>query len=216
MKNKIKILVVDDHEIVRKGLILVLHSDSELEVIHDCESAETALDYLLNNHNKIDILLTDVSMPGINGIELVKAVNKKYPAIKIIILSMHLDESYITSGLNSGATSYIAKDSNELDIIKAIKAAQVGESFLSEKVSKLLAKAFVNNANNKKSEKKLTPREKEILKLIVDGLNNKKIAEKLFISESTVNAHRYNLMKKLDAKNTADLVRMFLSKNFYI
>lgn len=209
--TEIKILLVDDHQIVRKGLNLVLSSEPSFKVVHDCESAELALEYM--NNNKVDVLVTDVTMLGMNGIDLVKTVNKNFPIVNKMVLSMHLDESYISDAIEFGAKAYLVKDSSEQDIIKAIKSVNNNELYLTKTVSDILAKSFLNKSKNDniKKEAKLTKREKEIIKQIVAGLSNKQIGAKLFISDSTVNAHRYNLMKKLKVNNTADLVRITLT-----
>jgi DNA-binding NarL/FixJ family response regulator len=159
----------------------------------------------------VDVVVSDVTMDDMDGITLAKHVTKKYK-VNVMMLTMHLDEKYITEAMSNGAKGYLVKDSSEEDIINAVKAVNAGEVYLTKTVSDILAKSLLRKSHNKtvEQELKLTRREKEILGYIVEGMNNRKIGTKLDISERTVNAHRYNMMKKLKANNTADLVRISL------
>ena len=206
----IKVLLVDDHHIVRHGLKLLFSSDSEIDVVGDSGTGEEALEFL--KHNKVDVLVSDISMSPMDGITLTKKVKERFTEINVMMLTMHLDEEYITGAMSAGAKGYLVKDSSEEDIINAIKVVNKGELYLTKSVSDVLAKAMLQNSEKKEivAEMALTRREKEILSHIVEGLNNRQIGEKLNISERTVNAHRYNMMKKLKANNTADLVRISL------
>lgn len=206
----IKVLLVDDHHIVRHGLKLLFSSDSEIEVVGDAGTGQEALEFL--KHNKVDVLVSDISMSPMDGIELTKCVKAEFSDTKVMMLTMHLDEQYITGAMSAGAKGYLVKDSSEEDIINAVKVVSKGELYLTKSVSDVLAKAMLQNSEKKEvaDEMALTRREKEILSHIVEGLNNRQIGVKLDISERTVNAHRYNMMKKLKANNTADLVRISL------
>jgi DNA-binding NarL/FixJ family response regulator len=208
--EKIKVLLVDDHHIVRHGLKLLFQSEEGIEVIGEADSGEEALSFLANNQ-EVDVVISDVTMDNMDGIELVKKITKLY-GINVMMLTMHIDEKYITEAMSNGAKGYLVKDSSEEDIINAVKVVNVGEVYLTKTVSDILAKSLLRKSHNKavEQELKLTRREKEILGHIVEGLNNRKIGDKLGISERTVNAHRYNMMKKLKANNTADLVRISL------
>ena len=209
--EKIRILLVDDHQVVRKGLQTLFHSEPGLEVVGSIESGNKALEFL--QHNEVDVLVSDVTMPDMNGIELVRKMKPLYPHIRAMFLTMHLDEGYIIDGIDAGAKGYVVKDASEQDIIEAVKSVNRDEMFLTQKVSDILAKNFIKSSKvsqQTENTQALTKREKEILKCIVNGLSNKMVGAELSISESTVNAHRYNLMKKLNAKNSADLVRMTL------
>lgn len=210
MVEKIKVLLVDDHHIVRHGLKLLFQSEEGIEVIGEADSGEEALSFLANNQ-EVDVVISDVTMDNMDGIELVKKITKLY-GINVMMLTMHIDEKYITEAMSNGAKGYLVKDSSEEDIINAVKVVNVGEVYLTKTVSDILAKSLLRKSHNKavEQELKLTRREKEILGHIVEGLNNRKIGDKLGISERTVNAHRYNMMKKLKANNTADLVRISL------
>lgn len=208
--EQIKVLLVDDHHIVRHGLKLLFLSDKAIDVVGEAGSGVEAMEYLGENEN-IDVVISDVTMDNMDGIELTKRVTEKFDT-NVMMLTMHLDEKYITEAMSSGAKGYLGKDSNEKDIIEAVKAVNRGEIFLTRTVSDILAKSLLKTSENKDVEERLnlTRREKQILGYIVEGLNNRRVGEELNISERTVNAHRYNMMKKLKANNTADLVRIAL------
>lgn len=205
--EKIKIIIVDDHKIVRNGLKLLFSADSQIQVINDFDSPKLALEWLENTGEEVDLILTDITMPEMTGLEFTRALKQYKPDVKVLILTMHLDDNYIQEGIDAGAKGYIIKDSPEEEILEAVKTVAKGELYLNKNVSEVLLKKLINKKPAVQAGK-LTSREKDILKCIVEGLSNKMIAEKLFISDSTVNAHRYNIMKKLDAKNSADLVRI--------
>ena len=206
----IKVLLVDDHHIVRHGLKLLFSSDPEIEVVGDSGTGEEALDFL--KEHQVDVLISDISMAPIDGIELTKKVKSQFAKTKVVMLTMHLDEEYITGAMSAGARGYLVKDSSEQDILEAVKVVNKGELYLTKTVSDVLARSMLQSSEKKEVaiEMALTRREKEILANIVEGLNNRQIGVKLDISERTVNAHRYNMMKKLKANNTADLVRITL------
>ncbi|MFT6716228.1 MAG: DNA-binding NarL/FixJ family response regulator [Saprospiraceae bacterium] len=209
----IKVLLVDDHHIIRHGLKLLFLSEESIEVVGEAGSGNEAIAFLQGN-KEVDVIISDVTMDDMDGITMVKHVTKKF-GINVMMLTMHLDEKYITEAMSSGAKGYLVKDSSEKDIIEAVKSVSRGEIYLTKTVSDVLAKSLLRKSHNKSVEQEmsLTRREKEILGYIVEGLNNRKIGAKLDISERTVNAHRYNMMKKLKANNTADLVRISLRYN---
>lgn len=211
--EKINVLIVDDHHIVRHGLKLLFISEPQIQVIGDCGTGADALDFVAKN--KVDVVISDITMSPMDGIELTQKLTAKYPKVKVMMLTMHLDEQYISEAMAAGAKAYLVKDSSERDIIEAVKAVHAGEVYLTKNISDILAKSHLrkNEQDEVRKSIKLTRREKEILKYIVEGLNNRLIGEQLNISERTVNAHRYNMMKKLNANNTADVVRMTLKFN---
>lgn len=209
----IKIVLVDDHHVVRKGVKLLFSSEPNFNVIGDFSNAAEALRFISNN--AVDILITDITMPDFGGIALAKKVRCDFPEVKIIMLTMHLDTSYVVEAMEGGVNGYLLKDAKEQEIIDGVKAVYNGQLYMVKSVSEVLSKALLykNELSKLKQETGLTNREKEILKFIVGGLSNKMISAELSISERTVNAHRYNIMKKLKAKNSANLVRISIEKN---
>ena len=201
----INILLVDDHQIVRTGLKLLLKTDTALNVIGEANSVKNAMLFLSENKN-VDVVITDINMPEESGLNLVKQINNSFPKVKTLVLSMHFQALYAKEAMDSGAMGYVSKDANEDEIIEAIKSVYTSNIYFSRGVAAELAKDVFKQKTE--SSQLLSLWEKEILKHIIKGESNKMIALALEISESTVNTHRYNLMKKLNAKNSADLVRM--------
>ena len=158
------------------------------------------------------VLVADISMPGLSGIELTALVNKEYPGTKVLILSTHNDEEYISRSFEAGALGYLPKDTNEAQIIAAIKSVSKGDVYYTPEVSNILTQSLIKKKRTLGENQELTEREKEILKLIVEGLSNKEIGDQLFISVRTVDTHRRNIMEKIEARNTADLVRKALEE----
>lgn len=202
--------MVDSHEVLRKGLRLLLKTQEDFQVVADVSSAKEAICYA--SENPVDLLLTGITMPGLNGIELAKLFNQEFPKTHILVLSMHLNEDYIVSSINAGVKGYLVKDSKEDVVFEALRKVAKGEMYLTPNVSEILTKSLLQSKKNQvqKDKYNLTKREMEILQCIVDGLSNKMIASELSIRERTVNTHRYNIMQKLDANNTADVVRISL------
>ncbi len=212
----IKILLVDDHEVLRKGLAFLLDAQENLQVVADFSSGEEAIAFA--KQHQPDILITDISMPGMNGIELVKSFAIVLPEVPVMVLSMHLDEQHILDAVDSGAKGYLVKDASEETIIQAVQIVASGKMYLTPEVSEVLTKSMLQGKKEVavRESYNLTDREKEILQCIVDGLSNKMIGAELDISERTVNAHRYNIMRKLQAHNTADLVRIALNQKLLV
>jgi two-component system response regulator DegU len=213
----IKILIVDDHRIIRDGLRSLLSEEKEIEIVGEASNGEEAL--LKNRELSPDLIIADITMPEMNGIEMTREICKEDSKTKVLIVSMHDNEDYINQALEVGASGFLLKDSSKDELIKAIKAVESGETYCSGEVSKILLNKFLMSSKSKKlkveAEEKLelTKREKEILKLISDGLSNKEIANKLFVSTRTIDTHRYNLMQKLGVKNGAELVRLAFKLN---
>lgn len=208
--SKIKILVVDDHNVVRNGLKLLFQDEEAFEVVADASNGEDAL--LAVEKYQPDVVITDVSMPGMNGIELTKLIMKDWPEVNVLVLSMHNEDEYVLDSLSAGAMGYIPKDSDEIEIKNAVINISKGKMYYSSSLSDILAKKLIKKVKNKDVEEKLTERETEVLGLIVNGYINKEIASLLNVSKRTVDNHRTNLMRKIDARNTADIVRVALLK----
>ena len=206
--KKTKLVLVEDHELVRKGILSILQMDTSLEVLQEFDRPRLAFE-ALKEGLKPDIIIMDISMPEMNGLEASKILELEYPDIKVIILSMHKEEEYVLESLNYNVCGYVVKDSVADEIIVAIEKVVNGGKFF----SKVVIDTALNSYKGIKKEQKtkqaiqLTERELEVLNLISDGFKSIEIAEKLFISERTVEDHRGNIMKKLQARNMAELTK---------
>ena len=207
MKNT-KVILVEDHELVRKGIVSILNMDDSIEILGEFDRPRFAFDALKDGLGP-DLIIMDISMPEMNGLEASKILEKDYPDIKVIILSMHKEEEYVLESLSYNVCGYVVKDSVADEILVAIEKVVNGGKFF----SKVVVDTALNSYKDSKKEQKtkqaiqLTERELEVLNLISDGLKSQEIADKLFISERTVEAHRGNIMKKLQAKNMAELIK---------
>ncbi|MFB0925496.1 MAG: response regulator transcription factor [Vicingaceae bacterium] len=210
--NKINIIVVDDHEIVIKGLKLYFQDNESLCIVSQAANGIEALVEI--EKHKPDVVITDISMPSMNGIELTKLITDKYPRVNVLVFSMHNDDEYVMDALTAGAMGYIPKDSDEHEIKKAIINVSKGKMYFSTSLSEILAKKLLVKEDSKNVKKELTERELEVLDLIVKGYSNKEIATLLSVSKRTIDNHRTNLMYKIDAKNTADVVRIALTNKY--
>ena len=210
--NPITILLADDHDVVRKGMKMLLEDETDVKVIGEASDGLEAIEkvkMLMPN-----VVILDLTMPKMTGIEAAKIISEEYPAVKILIFSMHHNREYIVSSVENGANGYLLKDTDKEELMKAIKAVSDGRKYFPPEISEviideLLAKTASNQDNSGKPIfQKITPKEKQILGMIVKGFNSREIADKLFLSIRTVDNHRANMMKKTKAKNTADLVMM--------
>jgi len=211
---KINIVLVDDHEVVREGIKAILESNKDLAVIATADNYENLQPILLLK--KIDILILDISLPDISGIEVAKIVSKDFPEIKIIMLSMYLSEDFIFNSIKAGAKSYLPKNSSKNELIKTILQVYQSIDYFPEEVSAIILKGYLKKIKSQdKSDvmQKLTKREEELLRLFVKGLSNKEISEQLFISIRTVETHKNHIMNKLDIKSSYDLLKYALKHN---
>ena len=209
----IKILLADDHALVRAGIRSLLQGLSGIQVIAEAGEGHETLHLI--KEKKPDIVLLDISMPGLNGLEITGQVTKKFPKVRIIILSMHMSEEYVLHAIRVGAAGYLLKNSGTEELELAIKSVARGEMYLSPPVSRQVITDYIERLNDKTRHKKsesglckiLTPRQREILQLIAEGYTTKEIANKLNVSVKTVGTHRTQLMERLDIHNIAGLVR---------
>ena len=209
----INLFLVEDHALIRGGIKSLL-PPNEYQVIGEFDRPRLAFE-ALETGNKPDIIVMDISLPEMNGLEASKFLKENYPEIRIIILSMHKDEEYVMECLNQDIMGYVVKDSIGDEIRQAIDKVYAGQKYFSKEVISLALNTHKKNKTRQKEldEINLTTRENEVLVLIADGKINNEIAEMLFISERTVEAHRANIMKKMGARNTAELVRKAIEKN---
>jgi two-component system, NarL family, response regulator NreC len=205
--KKLRILLADDHIVMRTGLRALLERQPDLEVVGECENGRETVQ--LSASLRPDVVVMDVGMPLLNGIEATKSIVTQRPATAVVILSMHADESYVMRALNAGARGYLLKDSAAADLLGAIQAVSQGKSFFSPKVSRILAEDYVRVLKQKGAVDTydlLTSREREILQLLAEGKTNKEVATDLNISTYTVETHRSHILQKLNLHNSAEVV----------
>jgi len=206
--KKIKLVLAEDHTIVRQGLRSLLDHAGEFEIIGEAENGRQAVS--LVEKLRPDVVLMDVSMSVLNGIEATRQIKKSYPEIKVLVLTMHDNEEYIFQILHAGASGYLLKKAAHKDLFDGIRAVSNGDSFLSPSISKKLVEDYVKRTRSEADLDeihRLTPREREVLQLIAEGQSNRDIAEELYLSVKTVETHKAHLMEKLDLHNTADLTK---------
>jgi len=209
MSKVIKIVLADDHKIVRNGVKSLLENEPGIKVINEANNGMDAWD-LVKKHQP-DVLISDINMPEMNGIELTRRIASSNLSTNVLILSMYNDEAYILKSIEAGVMGYLPKDADYEDIIKGVREIAAGNLYYSAQVTRILTDSIIKTPralSRSKKEIPLTKRESQILDGIVKGCSNKIIAEDLFISTRTVDTHRNNIMKKLKARNTADLVRI--------
>ena len=214
METKVRVALVDDHTIVREGFKALVNSFGNFEVVTEAKNGEIALDML--NKNQIDVLISDISMPNMSGIDLCYKLKHEKPELPVIILSMHDNKEYLINAYKAGAAGYLVKDCDKEELHFAIKKVAKGGTYFGNSITYSMMDSLVdvNNEPQKKFDT-LTKREIEILNLLVEGLNTKQIAEKLFISFRTVDKHRSNMMEKLDVHNVVDMIN-FIRNNHLI
>lgn len=213
--KKIKVFLVDDHQLVRDGIKSLLMSSDEFEITGEASDGYAFFDKI--KEVLPDIVLMDISLPKISGIELTKIIKKEYSDVKVLILSMYTNEDFIFNALKAGANGYLPKNTSKKELFEALKEISKGNVYFSEQISNIILKTYVKKAQigetvEKNSDQLLTSREMEVLKLAAEGLSNPEIAENLCISTRTVESHKNHLMQKLELKTAIDLVR-FAIKN---
>jgi DNA-binding NarL/FixJ family response regulator len=206
----IKIIIADDHHLVREGLKSLLKTEDYLEIIAEAENGIELLE--LTTANKPDVVLVDISMPKMNGIEVTAEIKKRFSDLGIIILSMHSEPSYIMKSIEAGADSYLLKNVAKTTLVEIIKKVANGEQTFPTEISVLMAKGIQQNKQQQKQQIELTERELEVLRCVANGLSTKQIADLLCIGTRTVETHRLNLIKKTEVQNSAGLVRYFFDK----
>ncbi len=208
MKN-INIILADDHQLFREGLHALLNNVNEVKVISEATNGNELIDAIIKRQP--DIVLSDISMPGKTGIEVCALITQKFPDVKFIMLSMYNNEVFFTNSLKAGAKGFLSKEVPKDELIQAIKIVYQGGEYYDKNMSNVLLKEYIGQISNSNvsapGQTLLSAREKEIIKLVAESYSNPEIAEKLMISVRTVNAHKNNIMRKLNLKSNVDIVK---------
>ena len=205
--SEIRILLADDHTVIRSGLRVLLERQVGFRVVAEAADGRETVE-LANTHVP-HVLVVDVAMPKLNGIDAVRQITAKHPEIAVVMLSMHSDEGYVLRALKAGARGYLLKDSPEADLISAIRAVHEGKAFFSPAISKMLAEDYLRQLQQRGAEDSyelLTAREREVLQLLAEGRSNKEVATVLGLSLYTVETHRANILEKLNLRGTPELI----------
>lgn len=209
----IGVLIADDHTILRKGICALLEREKDLKIVGEAEDGRETVAKV--EQLRPDVVVIDITMPGLNGIEATRQIKKRFPETKILTLSIHESEEFVFQTLRAGASGYLIKKTVPEDLICAIKAVYRGESYLSPAISKTVIEHYIRTAEQSLEEdpyETLTDREREVLQMIAEGGSNRQIADHLCLSIKTIQTHRNNIMEKLDIHSTADLTRYALRK----
>jgi DNA-binding NarL/FixJ family response regulator len=210
-----RVLLVEDHVVLREGLKALFGGEPDVEIVGEADNGRDALNRAAEL--RPNVVLMDLSMPGLNGLETTRRMRHQFPEIKVVVLSMHSHEEYVFQALRAGASGYVLKQANSIELLAAIRAALCGGSFLSSSISRTVIDGYVSRAEARgrgKEVDRLTSREREVLQLLVEGVPNRAIAKLLGISVKTVESHRSNMMTKLGLSNKTELVRYALDKGW--
>ncbi|MFI5253602.1 MAG: response regulator [Bacteroidota bacterium] len=215
--KKIKLIIADDHEVVRSGLRAYFQNEPDIIIVGEATDGEETLDLVAKRSP--DVVLLDISMPKVNGIDATRNIKKNHPGVKVLILTIHDNEEFVFQLIAAGANGYVLKDAEKKEIIEGVRRVASGDRFFSSRISHLLIEEFIKRINAEKisrvdSHETLSPREIDVLRGIAQGLTNQQIAEKLFISPLTVHTHRNNLMQKLNIHDIAGLVHYAIQNGF--
>ncbi len=216
MKNgtskPVQIILVDDHNIVRRGLAALLQLERNYQVVAEADNGEDALRQA--DQVRADVMILDLSMPRLNGLEATRRLKKQHPEMRVLVLSMYDDEEFVTQALQAGACGYILKQSMEDELFQALDVTESGDIFVSSAISETVIQTYLLGYQAESNS--LTSREREILQLIAEGLTTNEISDLLSISPHTTNRHRANLMKKMGVRNQAELVRLAIERNLVV
>jgi DNA-binding NarL/FixJ family response regulator len=211
MDEKIKIMVVDDHEIFRNGLVMIINKLKYAKVVAE---AANGLEFLnLLNEQQPDLVFIDIEMPVMNGIEATRKALEMQPGLKMIALSMFGEDAYLHQMIDAGVSGFLLKNINKEGLDRAIRCVMEGKSYYSEELMAIFARKYVEPSGKQDPEAELTKRELEVLQLIAEGLTDQEIADKIFLSIRTINWHRANLISKTGSKNTVNLITYAIKNN---
>lgn len=205
--NRIRIVLADDHTIVRNGLRLLLEQQSDFQVVGEAPDGREVV--RLVESEKPDVVIMDIGMPNLNGIEAARRITNTLPRTAVVVLSMHSDESYVVRALKAGIRAYLLKDSAQNDLIHAIRTVFEGRSFFSPKIRRMLREDFIRRLEEREVEDSydlLTGREREVLQLVAEGKSNKEVAQMLNLSLFTVETHRAHILQKLNLHSVPELI----------
>ncbi|HEU5292926.1 MAG TPA: response regulator transcription factor [Cyclobacteriaceae bacterium] len=213
--KKIKILIADDHKLIRDGIEAMLAGIDEIVIIDSVASGEEAINSV--RQNKPDVILMDIMMGGMTGIEATRWIKESDSSVKIILVTMEISKEYVSAGIKSGVDGYLPKDIDKQTLVEAIRAVNSGGRFFTDAIMKLVFEDFYTHeklkSNDTKLPNELTKREYEILGLVASGKTNKELAEMLFISVKTVETHKTNILEKLGLRNTTELIKYAIKNN---
>jgi DNA-binding NarL/FixJ family response regulator len=214
-KQPYRIVLADDHVIFRQGIKQLIDTKTDLKVVGEASDGLELIN-LLQRGLKADMVILDISMPNLRGIEATHEIKAIYPNIKVLLLTMHKSKEYLYHSISAGAQGYLLKEDSEVELFSAIDAIRKGDIFVSKLLTKELTEdlSHLHYGDGQLPTDPLTPREREVLKLVAEGKSNKEISELLFISIRTVENHRANIMNKLKIKKTADLIRYAIQKGY--
>jgi len=209
----IRILIADDHAVMRAGLRLLLNGQEDMQVVDEAGDGWQTVEKAVAL--KPDIVLLDITMPGLSGLEAARQIRQRAPEVKLLVLTMHDDEAYLRQFLQIGATGYMVKKAADTELVDAIRAVHRGESFIHPSLTRVLIDRYLQQqppVKAKESVEELTPRETEVLRLVAQGYTSQQIAEQLSISANTVETHRAHIMEKLGLRGRAQLVRYAIAR----
>jgi len=202
----IRILIADDHQLFREGIVNLLSASPQIEIVAQAKNGQEAIDQA--KRLKPDIIVMDLSMPVLNGVDATRILHKELTETRVMVLSMHADKVFVKSALEAGAYGYLFKDCTYDQLIEAVNSVYLGKKYLSDKITEVLIQDYLNQDNEVYHHgRQLSERESEILRLMAEGKSVREIAEILFISVKTVGTHKQHIMEKLDLKTTADIIK---------
>jgi two-component system, NarL family, response regulator NreC len=211
--NKTRILLADDHQVVREGFRALLEAEPDFEIVAETGDGLDAVRKV--EQHKPHVLVVDLMMPGLNGLEVARQISQRSPRTRIVVLSMHANEAYVLEALKNGASAYVLKDSSAAELVRAVREALAGRRYLSPPLSELAIDSYIQRARTSDTldlHDTLTNREREVLQLAAEGHTNAEIAGRLFISPRTVETHRANVLHKLGLRSQTELVRYALQR----
>ncbi len=208
----IQILITDDHQLFRVGIANLLSASSQIEIVGQAENGQVAIE--MAKRLKPDMVIMDLTLPVINGVDATRILHSELPETKVLILSMHAEKKYIKEALEAGAYGYLFKDCTYDQLIEAINTVNLGKKYLSDKITEVLIADYLNKEEviTDSNSQELSDRESEILKLFAEGRTTREISDKLFISVKTVGTHKQNILDKLNLKSSADLIKYAIRK----